>query len=311
MGHVASPLLVNGTNAVKAPPEIVTSTGDGWQDVQNAVDANYKRLTAGQRKAIDRLLADTRYAAVISAPELAQEVGVSESTITLAAQALGFAGYPDLQARLRERFFGGVQERIAHVARLGETPETAAIRVMLEDAETVRMTAEDLPLVTLSAATEILVNARRVYVFGARGSHGVAVMLGIGLRLLLPDTHVLNQGAGDLEDQLITMGPQDALIAVSFRRLDRIMVNVVRHASQLGARTIVISDQLSSPATRLADLTLIARVGPLRLIPSFAAAASLVNALLTAVSLRTLDDSSVRLERAERLWQEFDTYAES
>ena len=87
-----------------------------------------------------------RYAAVISAPELAQEVGVSESTVTRAAQALGFAGYPALQTHLRARFFnnsGAVAERVeAGVAELGATPEAAAIRVMLEGADAVRATAE-------------------------------------------------------------------------------------------------------------------------------------------------------------------------
>jgi len=76
----------------------------GLGTVHAAVAEHYDRLSPGQRRVIDRLLADTRYAAVVSAPELAHEVGVSESTVTRAAQALGFAGYPDLQARLRQRF---------------------------------------------------------------------------------------------------------------------------------------------------------------------------------------------------------------
>ena len=104
------------------------------------------------------MLADTRYAAVVSAPELAHEVGVSESTVTRAAQALGFAGYPDLQARLRQRFVDGVPERVeASLADLGNTPEAAAIRVMLEDAESVRATAEDLDPATLTAIVDLLV----------------------------------------------------------------------------------------------------------------------------------------------------------
>ena len=148
----------------------------------------------GQRRVIDRLLADTRYAAVVSAPQLAHEVGVSESTVTRAAQTLGFAGYPDLQARLRQRFVDGVPEHVeASLVDLGDTPEAAAIRVMLEDAESVRATAEDLDPATLSDIVDLLVGARRVYVFGARGSFGLALILAIGLRLLLPDARLLNR----------------------------------------------------------------------------------------------------------------------
>ena len=105
----------------------------------------YGRLSPSQRRVIDHLLADTRYAAVISGPELARTLEVSESTVTRAAQTLGFSGFPDLQAHLRDFFVGGVSERVAMALHeLGDSPADAAIRVMLEDAERVRHTAEDL-----------------------------------------------------------------------------------------------------------------------------------------------------------------------
>ena len=284
---------------------------DDRDNFRSAIAANYHRLTAGQRKAIDRMLADTRYAAVISAPELAQEVGISESTITRAAQALGFSGYPDLQSTLREQFFGAVNDRMSSLATLGDTPHAAAIRVMLEDAATVRMTAEDLQPEALIAATEMLVAARRVYIAGARGSHGMAVILGMGLRLLLPDTQVLSQAAGDLEDQLLNIATDDALVAISFRRIDTLIAKVVEHSVSVGARSIVITDHISCQPARMAEVALIARAGPLRLQPSFAAAASLINAILTAVSLSTLDDSTARLDAVEQLWKDFGTHLES
>ena len=63
---------------------------------------------------------------------------------------------------------------------------------MLEDAESVRGTAEDLDPATLSAIVELLVGARRVYVFGARGSFGLALILMMRFRPegLLPASRV-------------------------------------------------------------------------------------------------------------------------
>ncbi len=149
-----------------------------------------------------------------------------------------------------------------------------------------------------------------MHVFGSRGSHGLALVLGIGLRLLLPDARILSQAAGDLPDQLADLAADDALVAISFRRLDRVTVQVLRHAARVGARTIALTDHLSNPAARLAGLTLVARLPPLRLMPSYAPGASLVNALLTAVSLRARTRAGSRLQAAERLWEEFATYDE-
>jgi len=291
----------------------VLKNGQGSTDLEAALAANYERLSQGKRRVIDRLLADTRYAVVVSAPELAREVGVSESTVTRAAQALGFAGYPDLQGILRERFFGAtaVPERIdASATELGESPELAGLRVMREDADSVRATAEELPPETLAAAVDALTHARRVYVFGARGSYGLALMLSIGLRLLLPETRLLSQAAGDLPDQLVGMRSNDVLVAISFRRVDRVTVGVMRHASRSGAKIIGIADHLSSPVARLASISLVARLGPLRLMPSYAAGSSLVNALTTVVSLRTRAKAKAELRLAEQLWEEFGTYSD-
>jgi DNA-binding MurR/RpiR family transcriptional regulator len=283
----------------------------GLHGVHAAVTEHYERLSPGQRRVIDRLLADTRYAAVVSAPELAHEVGVSESTVTRAAQALGFAGYPDLQARMRQRFVDGVPERVeASLADLGDTPEAAAIRVMLEDAESVRATAEDLDPVALRSIVDALVSARRVYVFGARGSFGLALILAIGLRLLLPDARLLNQTGGDLPDQLLDMSADDALVVISFRRVDRASVDVLKHAARVGATSVGIGDHLSGPLARTASRMLVARMGPLRLMPSYAVGASLVNAVASAVSVRRHGATAPHLRAAEQLWDEFATYAE-
>jgi DNA-binding MurR/RpiR family transcriptional regulator len=281
----------------------------GLREVDRALAENYARLSKSQRRVIDHLLRDTRYAAVISGPELAKALAVSESTVTRAAQALGFTGFPDLQAQLRLHFVTSVPERVAStVAELGDAPIAAALHIMLEDADNIRQTAEDLVPGDVAAAVDALVAARRVYIFGSRGSFGLAIMLGMGLRLLLPDARVLNQAAGDLPDQLIPMDAEDALIAVSLRRVDRVTVDVMHHAHRTRAAMVVITDHRSSVITRLADIPLVVRPAPLRLTPSYAAGASLVNVLITMTSLRVRDRARPHLQTAEGLWHDFATH---
>ena len=283
----------------------------GLSEVDRAVDAHYDDLSAGQRRAIDRLLADTRYGAVVSAPQLADAIGVSESTITRAAQTLGFTGFPDLQRHLRARFVAPVQDRLAPLEQEAAEADSLARHVMLDDAARIREMAEDLAPEDIEAVVEALVRARRVLVFGERGSHGLALMLVMGLRLVLPDARLLNQEAGDLPDQLLGLVPDDVVVAVSFRRVDRMTVNVLRHARSVGATAIALTDHRSSPAARAADRTLIARTGILRLMPSFAPGASLVNAILEEVAVHSQPGIAARLRDAEGLWDQFGSYAET
>lgn len=283
----------------------------GLSEVDRAIDAHYDDLSTGQRRAIDRLLADTRYGAVVSAPQLADAIGVSESTITRAAQTLGFTGFPDLQRHLRARFVAPVQDRLAPLEAEAAETDSLARHVMLDDAARIREMAEDLAPEDIEAVVEALVGARRVLVFGERGSHGLALMLVMGLRLVLPDARLITQHAGDGPDQLLGLESDDVVVAVSFRRVDRMTVNVLRHARSVGATAIALTDHRSSPAARAADLTLIARTGILRLMPSFAPGASLVNAILEEVAVRTQPGVAARLRDAEDLWTKFGSYAET
>src|SRR3981081_3554344 len=136
---IGSPAHCSGCAPAAGSRSVAAVDESGLRTVHAAVAEHYDRLSPGQRRVIDRLLADTRYARVVSAPELAHEGGGSESTVTRAAQALGFAGYPDLQARMRQRFVDGVPERVeASLADLGDTPEAPESRVMRGDAERLR-----------------------------------------------------------------------------------------------------------------------------------------------------------------------------
>ena len=283
---------------------------NGLDEIDRAVSENYDRLSAGQRLVIDRLLADTRYGAVVSAPELAAAIGISESTITRAAQTLGFAGFPDLQRHLRSHFVAPVQERLTPLRAREFTGAALSTRVMLDDAAHIREMAEDLSPAIFATIADAFVAARRVYVYGERGSYGLSLMLTMGLRLVLDDVRSLSLGAGDLPDQLIGMGKGDVLVAVSFRRVDERTVKVMRHARDANATVVALTDHRSGPAARAADIALIAHTGALRLMPTFAPGASLVNALLEEVADRTRDSASHRLKEAEALWHEFGAYAE-
>jgi DNA-binding MurR/RpiR family transcriptional regulator len=241
-------------------------------------------------------------------PNWPRRSGVSESTITRAAQALGFTGFPDLQRHLRARFVAPVQDRLIPIDASDVEADSIAVHVMRDDAQRIMEMAEDLSAEEMTAVVDALVDARQVLIFGERGSHGLALMLAMGLRLILSDVRLVSHEFGDLPDQLLGLDSTDVVVAIGFRRVDRVTVAVLKRARTVGARTIALTDHRSSPAARLADLTLIARTGILRLMPSFAPGASLVNAILEEVAARRRPGVIDRLAEVEDLWNHFGSY---
>jgi DNA-binding MurR/RpiR family transcriptional regulator len=91
------------------------------------------------------------------------------------------------------------------------------------------------------------------------------------------------------------------------RRMDRLAVDLMCFAEKVGAPRIVITDQISGHLARLATLKMIVRLSRLRLTPSYAPGASVINGLVTAIALSARDVAAPRLAAAEQLWGIFDS----
>lgn len=284
--------------------------GNGNAPTEEELAAVASRLGPGQRRVVERLLADYRDAAVVSPRELAAELDVSPSTVTRAAQALGFAGFPDFQAYLRDRFYRVSRERLtANVHRGEESPAVGAIRIMYKEAEDVRATAEDLDPAALQAAVEMLVSARRVYVFGTRGSLGLAIILSIRLRILVDDVRLLSLTAGDLPEQLLPLTRQDVVVVVDYSLIDRVALRVAEHAVSVDAPVIAITNHVPNPISRIAALTFVARSEDIPRLPSYTAGSAIVDALSMAIWLQNGAIAERRRSTANRILDDFETFA--
>ncbi len=284
------------------------------RELDEAVQDLYPALSSTQRRVVDRLLADTALA-VSSARTVAKELGVSPSVLTRTAQALGFDGYPELQAQLQERLTRPelpTAERLERVTeRYGSgSPEHIAVQVLADDLASLTQTIDDLDPTELSRAVSILGSATRVMVFGARASAGLASWLVVNLRSSVREIVLLDQSRADLPDQIAEVRPGDVVFVICFRRVDRVSAAVAEHASRRGARVISLGDHPATPVTAHAELSLVVARPTARLEPPFTAALAVLTALTTTAAVVNRSLAASRLESLETLWADFRLFAE-
>ncbi len=281
-------------------------------DYESLVRAHYAKLSPAHRKVADYLLADGRRAALEPIATVARNLRTSESSVVRFAQALGYKGYPDLRDQLRERFLSTATslDRLAASAS-GPKSERGAVleRVLAEDADSIMRTLAQIPHETFTAVVDAVVSARRTYVVGFRGSAGVALVLGMGLRIFLPETRVVAVNVGDTPEELLSLRKRDVVIVISYLRYSGQTLEILRFAHESGARTVAITDSPASPVARLADHALITRPTSPRSMASYAPAASLASALTEAVAARRGVAAGRALRQAETLWDRFRVHA--
>jgi DNA-binding MurR/RpiR family transcriptional regulator len=234
---------------------------------------------------------------------------MSEATVSRFAQALGFDGYPQLRDRLRERFLVSATS-LDRLAASAEQPSGSVLgRVLAEDADSVLGTLAQIPAASFEAAVDAILDARRSYVVGSRGSAGLALVLGMGLRIFLPETRVIAVNVGDEAEELLSVRKGDLVIVISVLRYSGQTLEILRFAHEAKARTVAITDSPISPVARTADIVLLIKQTSPRTMASYAAIASVASALTEAVAGRLGQKAGPALRRAESLWDRFRVHA--
>jgi DNA-binding MurR/RpiR family transcriptional regulator len=246
----------------------------------------------------------------LTASQLAQRVGVSEATVVRLAQALGFDGYPGMQKKFRE----GLQNRLSTVTRLEHTVDhvrqmgDVVVKVLQEDIKNLSQTLRDLPIKVFEQAVADMEQAKRIFVVGLRGAHAPALTLATYLRFLGKQAQLLVPGHGELWDILQGLTRTDLVVGISFPRYTRITVEILEDARRKRARVGAITDSPMSPLARHAHWVLTAQCQLDSFIESFTAATSLVNGLLTAMSIQDPKRTLRILRKREALWEEKGVY---
>ena len=267
-------------------------------------------FSKGQKLISVYILDNYDKAAYMTAAKLGAIVNVSESTVVRFAIELGFDGYPEFQHSLQEI----VRTKLTSFQRIEVTNNIIGdgdvlTKVLLADSDKIRHTLEEIDRAAFDKAVEEIVNARRIYVVGVRSSSALASFLGHSLGQIFDEVKILEPTSGsEMFEQILNIGEDDVIIAISFPRYSKKIINAVDYAKHRGASVIAITDSAMSPIAQGASQVLLARSDMASFVDSLVALLSIINAIIVAVSRAKQDELTERLRKLEEIWDEYDVY---
>jgi len=267
-------------------------------------------FSKGQKLIARYVLQHYDKAAYMTAAKLGTLVKVSESTVVRFAIELGYDGYPDFQHSLQEL----VRTKLTSFQRMEVTNSLIGdgdvlSKVLLSDAEKIRRTLEDVDRDAFEQAVEKLVSARTIYILGVRSSSALAAFLHHNLRMIFDRVKFVQTTSGsELFEEIMSIGEEDVMVAISFPRYSKRIINAVDFAKNAGADVIALTDSASSPIASEADQLLLAHSDMVSFVDSLAAPMSIINAIVVAVARKKQEELVVRLHQREEIWDEYDVY---
>lgn len=280
------------------------------QNLISKIEQNMPRMSKGQRAIAAYLLAHYEEAAYITAARIGVEAGVSESTVVRFAMELGFEGYPHFQKALQEEMKGRLTsvQRMRAADRLRKKDDVLGA-VLLSDMDKIKQTFERIDRQIFDRAVDTILGAQKIYILGVRSAAPLASFLGFYFNLIFDHVRLVHTtSVSEMFEQILSVQEGDVVIGISFPRYSKRTIKAMNYARNSGATVIAITDKDKSPIADNADLALLAPSDMASFVDSLVAPLSVINALIAAIGYKKRDLVSERLEKLERVWDEYEVY---
>src|SRR6478609_8876003 len=205
---------------------------------RGGLSGNDERILAFVREHLGELAFHT-------AESLAQGAGVSAAAVVRFSRRLGFASFRELRERARDEL---------QSERPADPP--AGTSTLARKIERDIASLQVLPQLLdgpLEAAAAAIAGARATWFVANRETHGLAVYAQRLLHQVRDDVRLVDPG---FADPLSALDGGDAVVACTFRPYAKLTLELLRHAREQGARTIVVTDGLAHDFVAASDIVL-------------------------------------------------------
>ncbi|MCM5705221.1 MurR/RpiR family transcriptional regulator [Larsenimonas salina] len=263
-----------------------------FAELEERVTAQYANLSRRLQQTARFLLDHPQEVAFATVARLAEQAGVTPSTLIRFANSFGFKGFSEMQQLFRSRLVNELPNYAERIRALRTATGEAldSTQLLWEFAEANREVLSTLPgridPEQLEQVLDILEQAEIVHVLGARRSFVVASYFSYALHHIGKRAFLMDGLGGMHSEQMKAVGPQDAVLIVSFSPYSREARDAVAEASERGIPHVVITDSRLSPLVPTANVSLIVHEAEVRSFRGLTASLCLSQTLAIALGIR-------------------------
>ena len=278
---------------------------DAAQTISDRIHEMLDDLTRAERQLALSVLENYPASGLGPLSALAKDAGVSVPTVARMVQKLGYKGYPEFQAGLREELREKVQNPIAKHETWAEAAPSEHILNRFTKAviENIRLTLSQIDPEAFDHACALMADqSRHLYIVGGRITHTLAEYLFLHMQVIRPNLTHVQSTSNTWPHYLLNAKQDDVFVVFDVRRYENNTLKLAEWAHARGAKIILMTDQWRSPVHQLADVCLSNRI----VVPSAWDSATTTMLLLETMisSIQTLnwDETKERMEELEDMF---------
>ena len=279
--------------------------GTSSQTIAERIQKRMDDLTRAERQLALSVLENYPASGLGPLASLAKSANVSVPTVARMVQKLGYKGYPDFQADLREELSAIAKGPIAkHETWAGAAPSEHILNRFTEAViDNIRTTMAHIDPVAFDSACALGADrSRHLYIVGGRVTHTLAEYLFLHMQVIRPNLTHVQSTSNTWPHYLLNAGEGDVFVIFDVRRYENNTLKLAELARERGARIVLFTDQWRSPVHRMADICLTSQI----IVPSAWDSATttmlLVESMISAIQTLTWDSTRDRMEELEEIF---------
>ncbi|WP_415401820.1 MurR/RpiR family transcriptional regulator [Tateyamaria sp. SN3-11] len=278
---------------------------DAKQTISDRIQAKLDDLTRAERQLALSILENYPASGLGPLTALAKGANVSVPTVARMVQKLGYKGYPDFQADLRDELGAIAKGPIAkHETWAGAAPSEHVLNRFTEAViDNIRNTMAHIDPVAFDEACALVADPNRhLYVVGGRITHTLAEYLFMHLQVIRPNVTHVQSTSNTWPHYLLNAGDGDVFVIFDVRRYENNTLKLAELAYDRGAKIVLFTDQWRSPVHRMADVSLTSQIIVPSAWDSATAIMLLVESMISAVQTPNWDKTKDRMQELEDIF---------
>ncbi len=275
--------------------------------ISDRIQQKLEGLTRAERQLAHSILENYPASGLGPLTALAKDAEVSVPTVARMVQKLGFRGYPEFQAELREELRAKVKGPIAkHDTWADGAPEGHMLNRFTDAViDNIRHTLGQIDPKAFDAACALVGDTKRhLYIVGGRVTHTLAEYLFLHMQVIRPKITHIQSTSNTWPHYLLDVKEGDVFVIYDVRRYENNTLKLAEMAHAQGAKIILFTDQWRSPVHQLADISFSSRIVVPSAWDSAATTLLLTETMISAVQNLDWDKTKTRMEALEDMFDQ-------
>ncbi len=277
--------------------------------VSDEITQQYESLSKTHKLIANYVLKHQTETSYFSIKELSEVTGAGEATIIRFCIKVGYAGYPEFKAALRNELAekGSITDRLRRSYKVYEGRGAGIVQMLQDDIGRIEKTISNLDMNMFFEVCEKIILAKKIYILASRSAASLGIFFQYYLNMALGNVELISD-MGCTADQLCELNSNDVVIGITFIRYTRSTVDLFQYAKEQGAQTIAITDSPVSPLIRWADKYLLTDTSMPSYLDSFVAPLALINAILAEIGRNKNVELEKRITDLDNFYKKHDIF---